>query len=160
MQASATEFGDLIQSIQTLQADDTFRARLDPQQWRTLAGYMTRHDMRAGDLLIRQGDNDRAMYLIGAGTFQVYVQGAAPGTSKVALLRAGAICGEPSLFSDGQRMATVEAMTAATIWALRLPRFEELAQRVPAVALEVVRAAASVMASRMRANMTKQIPMA
>lgn len=160
MQPSATEFGDLIQSIQTLQADDTFRARLDPQQWRTLAGYMTRHDVRAGDVLIRQGDTDRAMYLIGAGTFQVYVDGAAPGTSKVALLRAGAICGEPSLFSDGQRMATVEAMTTATIWALRLPRFEELAQRVPAVALEVVRAAASVMASRMRANMTKQMPMA
>lgn len=160
MLASPTEFSDLVQSIQTLNAEDTFRARLDAQQWRTFAGYLTRHELRAGDVLIRKGDTDRAMYLIGAGTFQVYVPDAPPGSSRVALLRPGAVCGEPSLFTDGQRMATVEAMTPATIWALRLPRFEELAQRVPAVALEVARGAAAVMAQRMRANAQRNQPTA
>jgi len=43
-------------------------------------------------------------------------------------------------------MANVEAMTPCVIYALRLPRFEELAARVPAVAVEVVRAAGAVMA--------------
>jgi hypothetical protein len=41
---------------------------------------------------------------------------------------------------------------------MRLPRFEELAARVPAIALEVLRAAGTVMAMRMRANMARQTP--
>jgi CRP-like cAMP-binding protein len=68
--------------------------------------------------------------------------------------------GEPGLFGDGPRMANIEAMTACTVFALRLPRFEELAARVPSVALEVLRGAGAVMGQRMRANLTKQIPSA
>jgi len=55
-------------------------------------------------------------------------------------------------------MANVEAMTACSVWALRGPRLEELAQRSPALALELLRAAGSVMAIRMRNNMVRQVP--
>jgi CRP-like cAMP-binding protein len=51
-------------------------------------------------------------------------------------------------------------MTPSIIWALRGPRLEELAQRSPALALELIRAAGGVMATRMRSNMTKQTPVA
>ena len=44
------------------------------------------------------------------------------------------------------------------VYALRGPRLEELAQRLPALALELLRAAGSVMATRMRANLAKQTP--
>jgi len=44
------------------------------------------------------------------------------------------------------------------VWALRGPRMEELAQRSPTLALELLRAAGAVMAARMRANMTRQTP--
>ena len=43
-------------------------------------------------------------------------------------------------------MANVEAMTPCVVWALRGPRMEELAQRSPALALELLRAAGAVMA--------------
>ncbi|HEY1393420.1 MAG TPA: cyclic nucleotide-binding domain-containing protein, partial [Methylibium sp.] len=68
------------------------------------------------------------------------------------------ICGEPGLFADGQRTANVEAVTPCVVWALRLPRFDELCIRVPQIALEVARAAAGVMAVRLRANMARQVP--
>jgi CRP-like cAMP-binding protein len=55
-------------------------------------------------------------------------------------------------------MANVEAMTPCIVWALRGPRMEELAQRSPALALELLRAAGAVMAARMRANLTRQQP--
>ena len=84
--------------------------------------------------------------------------GGAPGSSKIAILRAGSIVGEPGLFIDGPRMANVEAMTACVIWALRGPRLEELAMRVPALALELLRAAGGVMAIRMRATLQRQTP--
>jgi CRP/FNR family cyclic AMP-dependent transcriptional regulator len=151
---------ELVQAIQTLNADDAFRPRLDAQQWRLFAQYLTPHEIRSGDLLVKQGDHDRTVYFLGQGSLQVFVSGGTPGASRIGILRAGSILGEPGLFADGPRMANVEAMTPCVVWALRLPRFEELAARVPQVAVEVVRAAGGVMAHRMRANMTRQTPSA
>jgi CRP-like cAMP-binding protein len=150
----------LVQAIQTLNTDDAFRPRLDAQQWRVFTQYLTRHELRLGDLLVKQGDHDRTLYLLEQGSLQVFVTGGAPGASRIAILRAGAVLGEPGLFADGPRMANVEAMTPCVVWALRLPRFEELAARVPQVAVEVVRAAGAMMAHRMRANLQRQIPSA
>ena len=152
------EFQDLVQAMQTLNAEDAFRPRLSLDQWRVISPYLTRHDIRAGDLLIKQGDTDRTMYFLGQGSLQVFVTGATPGTNRIAILRPGSVVGEPGVFSDGARMANVEAMTACSVWALRGPRLEELAQRSPALALELLRAAGGVMAIRMRANLLRQIP--
>ncbi|MEY4561785.1 MAG: hypothetical protein RLZZ618_1062 [Pseudomonadota bacterium] len=153
------EFSELVQAIQTLNAEDAFRARLNAEQWRTIGPYFTRHEIRSGDLLIKQGDTDRSMYFLGRGSLQVFMTGGPPGSSKVAILRPGSVVGEPGIFIDGPRTANVEAMTVCTVFALRGPRLEELAQRSPALALELVRAAGGVMAARMRANLTKQLPL-
>ena len=152
---------ELVRAIQTLNAEDVFRPRLDAQQWRVFCQYLTRHELRSGDLLIKQGDHDRTVYFLEAGSLQVFVSGQpAGGGQRIAILRAGSMVGEPGLFTDSGRMANVEAMTHCVVWALRLPRFEELAARVPPVAVEVVRAAGAVMASRMSANLHRQIPSA
>ena len=149
---------DLMHAVQTLNAEDAFRPRLTSDQWRALAPYLTRHEIRAGDLLIKQDDHDRTMYLLERGNLQVFISNGTPGQHRIAILRAGAVVGEPGLFSEGPRMANVEAMTPCAVWALRGPRLEELAQRVPQLAIEVLRAAAATMAVRMRANMTRQVP--
>lgn len=150
----------LIQAIQTLNTEDAFRPRLDAQQWRTFSQYLTRHELRGGDLLVRQGDRDRTLYFVGEGLLQVFVTGAPPGSARIGLLRPGAIVGEPGLFCDSPRMANVEAMGHAVVFGLRLQRFEEMVQRVPVVALELLRATGAVMAWRMRANLSHQVPSA
>ena len=154
------DFDKLVQAIQTLNAEDALRARLTPDQWRAIAPYLTRHDIRAGDLLVKQGDTDRTMYALGDGTLQVFVTGGPPNGNRIAILRAGSVVGEPGLFTDGPRMATVEAMTPCVVWALRGPRLEEMSQRLPALALELIRAAGGVMAARMRAHQARQVPFA
>lgn len=150
---------ELVQAVQSLNAEDAFRPRLSIDQWRLLDAYLTQHEIRAGDLIIKQGETDRTMYFLGQGSLQVFVTAAAQG-SRIAILRAGAVVGEPGLFGDSQRMANVEAMTACTVFALRGPRFEELASRTPALALELLRAAGNLMAIRMRAMLQKQVPAA
>lgn len=152
------EFNDLVHAMQTLNADDAFRPRLLLDQWRAISPYLTRHNIRAGDLLIKQGDTDRTMYFLGQGSLQVFVTGGTPGSNRVAILRAGSVVGEHGLFSDAARMANVEAMTPCDVWALRGPRLEELSQRLPSLALELIRAAGGVMSTRMRNNMLRQIP--
>jgi CRP/FNR family transcriptional regulator, cyclic AMP receptor protein len=149
---------ELVQAIQTLNADDAFGARLTLEQWRQISPFLTRHEIRAGDLLIKQGDADRTMYFLAQGSLQVFITGGPPGTNRIAIQRAGAVVGEPGLFGDSPRMANVEAMTPCVVYALRGPRMEELAQRLPQLALELLRAAGGVMATRMRATMAKQTP--
>ena len=153
-------FDALVQAIQSLNSEDAFRPRLDAAQWKTLSTYLTRHEIRAGDLLIKQGDVDRTAYFLGQGSLQVFMTGGAPGSSRIAILRAGAIIGETGLFADGPRSSNVEAMTPCVVFALRLPRFEELMARVPLVAAEVLRAAGNVMVVRQRSNLSRQVPAA
>jgi CRP/FNR family cyclic AMP-dependent transcriptional regulator len=149
---------DLLKVILSLNAEDAFQPRLDPGQWRTFLPYLARQDVKVGELLIRHGEVDRTAYWVGQGMLQVFVPGA-QGGGKVAILRPGALVGEPGLFAGGERAASVEAMTPSVVWALRLPRFEELCARAPAVALETLRAAGGVMATRLRANLLRQTPM-
>ncbi len=152
------QIDELVQAIQTLNAEDSYRARLSLEQWRNIAPYLTQHEIRSGDLLIKQGDTDRTMYFLAQGSLQIFVTGGPPGSNRIAILRTGSVVGEPGLFGESARMANVEAMTPCTVFALRGPRFEELGQRLPALALELLRAAGGVMAIRMRANLAKQTP--
>ena len=152
------ELTELVRAIQTLNTEDALRANLGFDQWRTLAAYLTRHELRAGEMLIKQDESDRIMYFLERGSLHVYVSGGTPGTHQIAILRAGSVVGEPSMFSSGGRMANVETMSPCVVWALQLPRLEEMAQRSPALALELLRAAGSVMSIRMRANLAKHTP--
>lgn len=154
----SSDIQPLVNAVQTLNADDAFGPRLSLDQWRMLASYLTRHDIRSGDLLIQQGDRERTMYILEQGSLQVFVARGTPGSHRIAILRAGSVVGEPSLFGDGPRMANVEAMSPCRVWALRGPRLEELAARQPALAYELLRAAGAVLAVRMRANMERAIP--
>ena len=154
------EFEQLVNAVQSLRADDAFRARLDAQQWRQLSGFLVMQQAKPGMVVIRQGEVDRTAFFVGAGSLQVYIDGAEPGMSRAVMLRPGAFFGEVGLFSAGPRTAQVEAMTACTLWALRLPRCEELAQRHPQIALEVFKAAGAVMAARVRANMLNGVAVA
>lgn len=149
---------DLVQAVQSLNSEDAFRPRLTAEQWRAVSAYLSQGDLRTGDLLVKQGDTDRTLYLLGQGTLQVYANGGLPGSNRIAILRAGAVVGEPGLFSEAPRSANVEAMTPCVVWALRGARLDELAQRMPTIAYELLRAAGAVMAVRMRANLAKQIP--
>jgi CRP/FNR family transcriptional regulator, cyclic AMP receptor protein len=143
---------ELFDAVNSLNTEDAFKPRMSLEQWCLFQPFLSRHEIRAGDLLVKQGEHDRTLYLLERGTLQVFVSNPRPGTSRLSILRAGAVVGEAGLFSDQPRMANVEAMTACVVWALRGPRLEELMARNPGLALELVRAAAAVMGVRMRAN--------
>jgi CRP/FNR family cyclic AMP-dependent transcriptional regulator len=149
----------LVQAVQSLNSSDAFRAGLGAQHWQTLAPYLARHELRAGHLLMRQGDADRNAYFLEQGNLQVYVTGGLPGQPRIAILRPGSLVGEPGLFAEVPRQANVEAMTPCIVWALSAARLEELCARAPALALQVLRAAGAVMATRLRANLERGAPL-
>jgi CRP-like cAMP-binding protein len=149
----------LVQAIESQKAEDSFPLRLGLPQWQHLANCLERRELRTGDLLIRRGDRERVAYLLQEGNLQIFVSGGPPGSHRIARLRAGAIVGEPGLFIDAPRMASVEAMTACVLWALTSDKFDTLAADEPKIALALLHAAGCTMAVRMRANLERGIPM-
>jgi CRP/FNR family transcriptional regulator, cyclic AMP receptor protein len=154
------DVNELVRAVQSLNAEDAFRPRLTPEQWRGVTPFLTPHDIRAGDLLIKQGDTEHTLYFLGQGSLQVFVSGAGAAGNKIAILRPGSVVGEAGLFGDFPRTASVEAMTPCIVWALRGPRLEELTQRAPALAFELLRAAGAVALTRLRANQARKISFA
>jgi len=148
----------LVRAIGTLTAYDAFRPRFSTEHWRVLGSYLIRKEMRSGDVLIHQGDQDRCMYFLEVGTLQVYVRGNAGTGPKLALLRAGAIVGEPSLFGETTRMAQVDALSSVVVWQLTSTRLDELRASHPDIAYELLRASGAVMAERMRGTLERGIP--
>ena len=141
------DFENLVRATETLDGEHVLRIRLGPVHWRTLAGSMAPRDMAAGELLLAQGEPERALFLLEQGTLQVY---AVPARQRVELLQPGSAVGEASLFADGPAAATVEAMTHCIVWTLPAARVAQLAQRSPEIAFEVLRAAGALLVRRLR----------
>jgi CRP-like cAMP-binding protein len=148
----------LVRAIENLKAEDAFPLRLNASQWQRLAHAMERRELATGDLLIRRGDRERVAYLLEEGALQVFVTGGPPGSHRIARLRAGSIVGEPGLFIDAPRMASVEAMTPCVLWSLTHDKLDALSSEEPKIMLALLHAAGCVMAVRMRANLERGIP--
>jgi CRP-like cAMP-binding protein len=151
---------NLVQAIHTLNAYDAFRPRFSRENWRVVGSYLIRRELKGGDVLIYQGDSDRTMFFLESGTLQVYVRGTPTSAAKIALLRAGAIVGEPALFGDTVRMAQVDAIAPSVVWALSRTRLDEMLATQPELAYEILRASGAVMAERMRGTLDRGTPMA
>jgi NTE family protein len=84
--------------------------------------------VRRGHVLMRQGDQADALYLVASGRFSVDVDG-----HRLAEIGSGAPIGEIAFFADGTRTATVTALRDSIV--LKLPRadFEALIERHPAL---------------------------
>jgi signal-transduction protein with cAMP-binding, CBS, and nucleotidyltransferase domain len=156
---TVTDITTLVQAVQTLKTADAFKAGFEHAHWQALSHFLARHELQAGELLIRQGDTDRSAYLLEQGNLQVFVSGGTPGSHRIAILRPGSMVGEPGLFADVPRSANVEAMTPCAVWALSVPSLEALCLHLPELALTLVRAAGAVMAARARANLERGMPM-
>jgi CRP/FNR family transcriptional regulator, cyclic AMP receptor protein len=152
------ELQNLISAIQAQQADDAFRPNFTELQWRTFAGCLERTEVASGLLLVRQGETRRLAYLLERGSLEVFVTGGPPSSHRIAVLKPGAIVGEPALFKQISRMANVETMSSCAVWCLTAERVEALCQQDAHTAVELMRAAGAVMASRMRSNLVRGIP--
>ncbi len=98
---------------------NAFFSPLSSDERRRLAGGARLRRFAEGEIVVREGDTTSSMFLIAEGRAAVSVHGAAAGggvaSRGVAVLAPGSAFGEISLLTGEPRLASVRAMTEATL---------------------------------------------
>src|SRR5262245_951055 len=101
--------------------------------------------LRAGDVLVRQGDPSDALYFVVSGRFTVHVGGR---TEPIAEIGPGQSIGEIGFFAGLPRTATVVALRDATVLAITRQRFAEIGEASPGLRDAVILSLARRLADR------------
>ncbi len=103
---------------------------LMPQQLEKLYSVFTKVEVKAGDVVIKQGDKGDKFYVVDNGTFEVTVRGD-DGIIHVVMMynEGGSSFGELSLMYGKPRAATVTATSNGVVWALARPAFKAMLMR-------------------------------
>lgn len=150
----------MVRAAQRPNAPDALALTWSTPQWEAMEPHLQQQELGAGVTLIHHLALDKVMYILESGVLQVFLPTASPVRRPVAILRAGAIVGEPALFGDTPRMAQVDTMAPSVVWALSRDAFDAFAQAQPMLANEWLRACGAVMATRMAANLERGCPVA
>jgi CRP-like cAMP-binding protein len=110
---------------------------------RDIVGGATEVDVRAGTVLVREGDHDRYLYVVLRGEGRV-----TKGTRTLNVLGVGDFFGELAFLVDAPRTATVTAATDMRVMVLGPREMAQVIEREPAIARRML----EVMAARIRAN--------
>jgi CRP-like cAMP-binding protein len=115
-------------------------AELDDAQCRRLAAAMTLHDLRDGDVLVREGAPDNHLYLIESGVLAVVKN--ADRSERVTLntLASGELAGEMSWLDGAERYASLVASGPTRVLGLERERLESMTKTDGEIVYRVMRA--------------------
>jgi CRP/FNR family transcriptional regulator, cyclic AMP receptor protein len=135
----------LVQAIASLDASDALQCKLNLQEWKSLAPYLSVRFLKIGDPLMHEGDCERELFILADGELEVSILG-----NTIATLKPGTVVGEGTFFSGAPRSATVTPSTPGVAWGLSWDKFDALTNKHPRLAVDLVKGLASVLAVRMR----------
>jgi len=122
----------------------TFLNLLSPEAVNTLTSSGFILDISAGDMITRSGTEEREMYVILNGVFEVIAK-----DQRLAILEKGDLVGEIAFFSEtGQRSADVRAACDGEVLVLRRNFLKELTRSHPEAGFQILSNMGRIMADR------------
>jgi len=115
-----------------------------------LLPYFTIRDIKAGDTVFRQGDDDYDAILLVRGTLSAHLDLGGGRSVRLRKFLPGTLTGEMAFYTDRKRSASLMADTDATIGVISGASLLRLNRDQPAVAAEFHLMAARLMAERIR----------
>ncbi len=128
-----------------------FLAEWSEDDWARLFAYAEQRPFRRGELLIRAGEVDRSLIVIGEGALDVFVHDADGGTRNTGEVHQGDVIGEVAFFDGSPRSASVRAATDGEARVLSREAFDVFAAYEPVLARALLLELGRVLASRLRA---------
>lgn len=103
---------------------------LSPDALATLERKLTALPVPAGTMLVREGEEPDALYIVVSGRFSVEVAAA---QEPVAEISSGGTIGEIAFFAGGRRTATCRAIRDSSVLRLTRADFDHISQQAPAI---------------------------
>ncbi|HKW79282.1 MAG TPA: Crp/Fnr family transcriptional regulator [Candidatus Limnocylindria bacterium] len=125
-------------------------APLSQKERLDLASRMRPKHFARNEVVFHRDDPGTHVYLIGSGTVKISVQEENGQEVVVALMRGGDVFGDLALFDEGQRSATVTAMTETTAFTLASHDFMDVLQHNAAAMRQLL----ALLARRIRRSTT------
>jgi CRP-like cAMP-binding protein len=135
----------LTDAIAALDEADALQCKLTLDEWKMLAPYLTIRFLRQGEVLMAEGDCARELYILAEGELEITIAGH-PFTT----LKPGSVVGEGTFFSGQPRSATVTPSRQGVAWSLSWEKFDQITQKHPTLAVDLIKGLATVLAMRMR----------
>jgi CRP/FNR family transcriptional regulator, cyclic AMP receptor protein len=126
-----------------------FLAGLDADEIGTVLSYTQWRRYTRGELAIRAGEDERSLYVITAGRFEVWVASAS-GRRRAAILHTGELFGELAFFDGQPRSADVEAIEDSEARIMTPASFDRLRLTHPRLALCFVMDLGRILSVRFR----------
>lgn len=121
------------------------------ENWRSLFARTQPVSLASGEVLIRRGDLDRALYFVIAGALEVTARaGRGDALGKLFREQPGSVLGEVSLFDGRPRTANVWATEPSTLLRLDLEALHAFTTEHPALGRDLLFALGRVLALRLR----------
>jgi CRP/FNR family transcriptional regulator, cyclic AMP receptor protein len=128
-------------------------AELDAGECAVLAEHMLLQPMQKGEVLVKEGDRRRTLFLLGEGRLSVCKAGGDKETT-LYQLRAGEVAGTRAFIDGSDRKAMLRADTDGAVLTLEPEEFERLVDSHPRLVYKVMRAVFRVThANLMRMNL-------
>ena len=145
--------------------DALFLSHLDEDEWERLLEFTQIRRLKAGEVVVRAGEPDDALYLLTQGTLRIEQPDVAaqrrgvrrsswrahsPAPVPDATIEAPAVLGEVSFLDSGPRTVTLTAVTDGTLVRLSQQGFESLGARDPLLARDIAVDLGRILAARLR----------
>ncbi len=123
---------------------------LSDAECEALSKLITVHDLKDGEVLLREGQSDSNLYVVVSGGIAVGKQDDAGKWSTLHALVPGDFVGELSFMDNEPRFATLRAEGATRVFSLNREKFETLLDSHPRVVYKAMRAIMRVVHSIQR----------
>jgi CRP-like cAMP-binding protein len=130
----------------------TFLADRDEHDWEIVLGFAELRRFAPGEVVIRRGERERALYLVTAGALEVR-----PDERGTVLTRieAPSVLGEIAFLDGGARTLDIAAVTDGEVHRLNMDGFEALAARHPELGRAILYDLGRIAATRLRRLMDR-----
>ena len=123
---------------------------LNREELATMASYMRRLRLKAGETLFNQWDKADCVYFVEEGALKVLTKSSPEAYACIATLKRGRSVGEMSLIDNFPRSATVKAQSISMVVRLSRGKFDQLMVDYSDIGIKVLKGLARLMAQNLK----------
>ena len=130
--------------------DFVFLPDRSKEDWARLLDHSEMLRFRTGDLIIRAGEEDRALYIVVDGTLEILLYNERGDEHRYGTIEPRSVTGEIAFLDGRPRTATIRAVTDGDLMRISFESYEALAARYPELGRAILLDLGRILAARLR----------